>query len=95
MELEIEHESVPAGGRYWTALQAGQHGELTYRWRGPDVMVITHTGVPRPFEGRGIALALVKRCVADAREQGLRIVPQCPYVALQFRRHPDWADLLA
>jgi predicted GNAT family acetyltransferase len=33
--------------------------------------------------------------VADARAQGFTIVPQCPYVAAQFRKHPEWADLLA
>ena len=27
--------------------------------------------------------------------KGFTIVPQCPYVAAQFRKHPDWADVRA
>jgi predicted GNAT family acetyltransferase len=33
--------------------------------------------------------------VADAREQGFTIEPQCSYVDALFRRHPDWADIRA
>ena len=62
--------------------------------QGP-VRVAEHTLVPRELEGRGIAGKLVDALVADARAQGFRITPQCSYVAAQFRRHPEWADLLA
>ena len=62
--------------------------------QGP-VRVAEHTLVPRPMEGRGIAAKLVDALIADAREQGFRVEPQCSYVAVQFRRHPEWADLRA
>lgn len=90
----IERTDTPAGGRYEIDLGDGYEAEMTYRWRD-GVMVINHTGVPRPFEGRGIALKLVKRAIADARKEGFRINPVCPYVDVQFRRHPDWGDLRA
>ena len=61
---------------------------------GP-VRVAEHTLVPRELEGRGIAGQLVRALIADARAQGFRIEPQCSYVAAQFARHPDWADLKA
>ena len=94
LDLEISHERSGAFGRYWAPLADGLEAEMTYRFAN-DVMVINHTGVPPAFEGRGIALKLVKRAIADARKDGFKIVPQCSYVAVQFRRHPDWADLLA
>jgi predicted GNAT family acetyltransferase len=28
----------------------------------------------------------------DARTQGFRIVPLCPFVNAWRRKHPDWAD---
>ena len=32
--------------------------------------------------------------VADVRAAGKKILPLCPFAAAQFRRHPEWADLL-
>lgn len=90
----IERTDTPSAGRYAIDLGDGYQAEMTYVWRG-GIMVVNHTGVPRPFEGRGIALKLVKRAVEDARREGFRIDPLCPYVDVQFRRHPDWSDLRA
>jgi hypothetical protein len=33
--------------------------------------------------------------VADARREGFKIRPVCPFVAELFDRRPDWADLRA
>ena len=47
----------------------------------------------------GFALSLfyrvqVTRAVEDARAAGKKIIPLCPFAAAQFRRHPEWADVL-
>jgi predicted GNAT family acetyltransferase len=64
-----------------------------YLLRG-GVMRMHHTFVPRSFEGRGIAGALVRAALAHARENGLRVAPDCPYVLSYMRRHADTHDLL-
>ena len=33
--------------------------------------------------------------IADARDQGFKIVPLCPYVNAKRARHPEWAELFA
>ena len=38
--------------------------------------------------------ALVERLVADARAEGFRIVPLCPFVKAQYQRNPDWSDVM-
>lgn len=93
-EYRIIHEEGPTRGRYVIHLAPGAEAEMTYRKQGDGPMIIDHTGVPPEYEGRGIALKLVKAAVADARDQGFKINPVCPYVVVQFRRHPDWTDLL-
>ncbi|TIW42998.1 MAG: N-acetyltransferase, partial [Mesorhizobium sp.] len=32
--------------------------------------------------------------VEDARAAGKKIIPLCPFANAQFRRHPEWADVL-
>lgn len=93
-DYKIIREEGPTRGRYVIHLAPGAEAEMTYKKEGGGPMVINHTGVPSEYEGRGIAAQLVKAAIADAREQGFKITPVCPYVAMQFRRHPEWADLL-
>ncbi len=94
-EYRITREEGPTRGRYVIHLAPGAEAEMTYRKDGDGPMIIDHTGVPPEYEGRGIALQLVKASIADAREKGFKIRPVCPYVVVQFRRHPEWNDLLA
>ncbi len=59
------------------------------------VITFTHTGVPSPIEGRGIAGQLVQRGLNYAREENLKVIPACSYVARYIERHPEYQDLLA
>ena len=59
-----------------------------------DVITFTHTIVPPALEGRGIASRLIRHALSEARDRGLRVVPQCPFVAAYIRKHPEWTDLL-
>ncbi|MBX3593519.1 GNAT family N-acetyltransferase [Sphingomonas sp.] len=59
------------------------------------VITFTHTLVPPALEGRGIASRLIRHALGDARARGLKVVPQCPFVAAYIEKHPEWADLLA
>jgi predicted GNAT family acetyltransferase len=91
----IEREDGPAGGRYVIRLPDGDEAEMTYRRVRPGVISIDHTFVPPAHRERKLAMKLVLAGIADARGEGTRIVPRCSYVAVQFQRHPEWADLLA
>jgi predicted GNAT family acetyltransferase len=58
-------------------------------------LVALHTEVPPEFGGRGIASALVRRVLDDARAAGQTVTPRCPFFKTHFARHPEDADLLA
>jgi predicted GNAT family acetyltransferase len=51
--------------------------------------------VPEALRGTGAGLRLVERLVADARAEGFKIMPLCPFVNAQRARHPEWADVFA
>jgi len=91
----IIRETNAHGGVY-SADVAGtsRKAELTWQDRG-GVRVVDHTFVPPEARGQGLALKLVEAIVADARTEGFKIAPLCPYVVTAFGRHPEWADLRA
>ncbi len=61
---------------------------------GTPEIVFPHTEVPPEFEGRGIGSKLVRGALDYAREQGLRVVPACPFVAAYIQRHEEYQDLV-
>lgn len=94
-ELTITRHDFDRSGEYQAAVPgSAQIGRLTWLTRG-DVRIATHTLVPPEIGNRGIAARLVEAMIADARELGFRIDPQCSYVDAAFRRHPEWAELRA
>lgn len=95
-DIAITRELTALKGRYVGHID-GVDGdaELTFSRASPALVIAEHTGTPHSMRGMGAATALVERLVTDARSEGFRIVPQCPFVKAQFDRHPEWADLRA
>ncbi|BAP32605.1 acetyltransferase [Chryseobacterium sp. StRB126] len=52
-------------------------------------LTVYHTEVDPQFEGKGFAKILLERLVSYARENDLKILPLCPFVHAQFKRHPE------
>jgi predicted GNAT family acetyltransferase len=72
----------------------GYFAEAAY-YRTGNKIVFTHTGVPRPIGGKGVANKLVKTALDYARENNLEVVPHCSFVSVFLRRHPEYQDLVA
>lgn len=69
-------------------------GFISFRTQG-SVMDLRHTEVEPVAEGRGVGSALVRAALETVREQGMQIIPSCPFVEAYLKRHPDQQDLLA
>lgn len=93
--FDVQREEGPGHGRFFITLDGTAEAEMTYRKIGDSVIVIEHTFTPPEYRGRNIAAMLMGKAIEAAESEGLKIVPQCSYVAAQFRRHPEWAGLLA
>lgn len=94
-DYPIEFEEDAQKGRYFISLPEQMEAEMTFQKIGKDVIAIDHTFVPPQFRGASLASKLVERGIADARQNGLKVKPVCSYAVAQFRRHPEWNDLLA
>jgi len=91
MKLPIEH--LPDRGRFQAVVE-GRPCVADYQLRD-GVIAITHTEVPPPLEGRGIAGALVQAVLDHAQANGLKVLPLCSYARAWMQRHPETAPLLA
>jgi predicted GNAT family acetyltransferase len=59
-----------------------------------DNLTVYHTEVSPKLQGKGVAQQLLNHMVDYAREHKLRVIPLCPYVLAQFKRHPEkYVDL--
>jgi uncharacterized protein len=70
----------------------GEIAVAAYRREG-DTIVFTHTVVPEAMRGKGIGSRLIAGALAQVHGQGLKVVPDCPFVAAYLQQHPDAADL--
>ena len=92
-DVKIEREEGSTKGRYFIRLD-GHEAEMTYSRAGEKTIIIDHTGVPDELGGRGIGGKLVRRGVEDARKEGKKIIPLCPFAKAYIEKHPELQDVL-
>ena len=90
MDVSVEHDRE---ARRFTSVVEGHRSAIDYRI-DDGRLVILHTGVPKPVEGRGIAAAMTRAALDAARAEGWRVVPLCAYAAAFVQRHPEYAELV-
>lgn len=89
--INVQHE--PEQSRY-SATVDGQQAVADYQRQG-NVIAFTHTEVPAAIGGRGVASALARRALDDARQMGAQVVPSCQFFARFMDEHPEYDDLRA
>jgi predicted GNAT family acetyltransferase len=91
-EVKLVLNDKNEGGFYvWE--DGEQLGEMVISIDGPNLTVY-HTEVAPKAEGKGYAKQLLGAMVDHARTHHLKVIPLCPYVHAQFKRHPDdYADI--
>jgi uncharacterized protein len=85
--LQIDHDS--ARHQLSTELE-GQTARLDYELDA-SVMSITHTRVPPPLRGRGVAAELMRNALRLATTKGWTVKPVCAYAVSYMKRHSDSA----
>jgi predicted GNAT family acetyltransferase len=88
------HEENGSKGRYYVVHGSGE-SKLTYSVVSSKQVIADHTEVASGHEGEGVGLMLLREFVADARSKGFQILPLCPFVNAQRRKHPEWSDVFS
>lgn len=86
--------SNPAESRYEVLVDGELGGYISYEL-SEGVIDLQHTVVLPTHRGQGLAGMLAERAFEDARAQGLKVIPTCPFVLGWTKDHPEVADLIA
>ena len=72
---------IPQGGAYGIYLESEdkEAGTTHFIDRGKE-RIFFHTVVGEEYSGRGLAGILVENALEDTRNQGITVVPVCPFV---------------
>ena len=93
---ELAVEDNPEESRYEAWLGDRLVGIAEYEL--PDEggpMTFSHTEVLPGAEGMGVGRGLARAALDDVRRRGLRLIPECPFIAGYLQRHPEDRDLVA
>ena len=90
MSSDVRHN--PDRSRFETQVD-GHECVLDYALED-GVVSMNRVYVPPPLEGRGIAGAITRYALDYSREQGWKVIPNCPYVAAWVKRHPEYQNLV-
>ena len=90
--MDVQHDSKRH--RFFLDVTGGT-AELSYRPIDAHMIDLVHTGVPEEAAGQGIAGKLATAAFAWARQNGMKLVVTCPFVAKWLERHPEQRDLVS
>ncbi len=61
----------------------------------PGALIIDHTYVRDDNRGEGLGKVLLESVIGMARDEGLKVIPLCPFVRAQVDREPArYADVV-
>lgn len=93
--MEIQLEENGSKGAYFIEQDGKRLGEMTYSKAGDNLIIIDHTEVSDALRGTGAGKKLVTAAVENARKNGLKILPLCPFAKSVFDKTPEFADVLS
>lgn len=59
-----------------------------------NTLTLIHTEVPAELGGKGLGGKVVKAALDYAKDQGLKVIPQCPFVAHYIEKHKEYGALV-
>lgn len=91
--MTVSVQDNPTAGRFEVHVDGELAGFADYE-RSTRSLLLTHTEVDEAFGGRGLAGELAATAFAQARDQGLAVLPRCAYMARYVGKHPELLDLV-
>lgn len=81
-------------GAFYIEVDGKQEAMMTFVFTGQDKIIIDHTEVNEGNNGRGFGKKMLAKAVEYARENGIKIIPLCPFAKSVFDKVPEYRDVL-
>jgi predicted GNAT family acetyltransferase len=92
--MEIQQEETEREGSFFVKEGQDLLAEMTYKLSASNVMVIEHTVVEYGSRGKGVGYKMLQQAAEYAREQKLRIRPECSFARALFeKKSAEFADI--
>lgn len=91
--VQSEVADNPGQTRFEIRVGGRLAGHADYR-RRPGLIAFIHTEVDPELEGQGLGSDLIKAALDQVQEQGLEVLPFCPFVNAFIKRNPEYLDLV-
>ena len=92
--MEIKQEHNDHKGAFFIEKEGKRVGEMTYTMAGTERMIIDHTEVGEELRGTGAGKRLVYAGVEYSRENGIKVIPLCPFAKAIIDKTPELQDVL-
>lgn len=89
MDIDVQHDRER---HKFHAVVDGHEAKIEYVETGSGdnrVLDLKHTFVDPALRGRGVAQALVARTLEMARQEGVHVIPTCPFIKSYLEVHPE------
>ena len=81
-------------GYFYVTIDGKPEAKMTFVFAGEDKIIIDHTEVNPGNEGKGLGKKMVTKAVEYARENGIKILPLCPFAKSVFDKVSEFRDVL-
>jgi uncharacterized protein len=90
----IGRASNEKNGYFYVTVDGKQEAKMTFVFAGEKQIIIDHTEVNPGNNGKGFGKKMVEKAVDFARENGIKIIPLCPFAKSVFDKTPAYKDVL-
>ena len=92
--MNIQHKSGETKGEFFIEENGEVKARLTYSKLGTTQIIIDHIEVSDELRGQNAGKALVEHAIGYARQNGLRVIPLCPFARSVIERDESLQDVL-
>lgn len=90
----IEQINNEKNGYFRAIVNETEAGRMAYTWASASQFIINHTQVYPGFRGMNVGKQLVLEAVNFARENNMKIIPECFFAKSIFKKSGSIRDVL-